>query len=184
MFTEAEIAILRSTTYVEWSLSGDKGSIVGAISQLALAVNGIYLAGEGQFGQIEEGIDVATLLTIQTGELIAANLLDQIVVGTARPMDLSGSRSFRHDKSVRIAAVLLSVVHYSQTVSDFVSNHEARFKTRGFIDGAAVVTFAHSAHPSQAQHAGVIFGWSVFVQVEPDGSVCECDEPGELWKTE
>lgn len=86
-------------------------------------------------------------------------------------MNLARASSLRHDESVWVAIIALAIVHYAQTMTNFVGYHEGRFQIRGLVYGTAIVTLAHAAHPGQAQDASVVFAGQRLVQIKTTLSI-------------
>lgn len=158
----------RLNTHIEWARSCYERCVISAERLLALIVYGVNLAGHSEFRQIVQGLVHGALLRVQTGQLATIDRIVEIVVRAPGPMHFAGTSSFGHDESVRVTIVALAIVHDTQTMAQFVRNHEGRLQVGGFVYRTAIVALTHSADPSETQDAGVIFARRCFVQIEPD----------------
>lgn len=86
-------------------------------------------------------------------------------------MHFAGASSLGHNKRVRVALVSRAVVHYAETMAELVRNHKRGLKVGRLVYCATVVSFAHSADPSQAKNAAVILSLCRLVQIQ---TVCIC----------
>lgn len=158
------------TTYIErLLLLADEGGEVTTEGHLALFVDRIHLARLAQLVQIVERVyPLAARFHVQTRQVAALDGVVQVLVGALGPVDFTCAGALRHDETVGVAAVLLAVVHDAEAVANLVSNHEGRLKVGGLVDGATVVTFAHSAHPGEAQNSAVVPAGRILVQIKSE----------------